>query len=65
VCEGAKKRATDTRMRADWSGFEGVSGQIMCGGSSGHKESGGDSNAAMLHVWARAGVANTNDCVCV
>ena len=30
VCEGAQKRATGTRMRADWSGFEGVSGQIMC-----------------------------------
>jgi hypothetical protein len=42
VCEGAQKRATGIRMRADWSGFEGVSGQIMCGGGSVHKESGGD-----------------------
>ena len=56
VCEGAQKRATGTRMRADWSGFEGVSGQIMCGGGSVHKESGGNSNAVMLQVWAWAGV---------
>ena len=65
VCEGAQKRATGTRMRADWSGFEGVSGQIMCGGGSVHKESGGDSNAAMLQVWAWAQVAGAGACVCV
>jgi hypothetical protein len=55
-----------TRMRADWSGFEGVSGQIMCGGGgSVHKESGGDSNAAMLQVWAWAQVAGAGACVFV
>ena len=52
-------------MRADWSGFEGVSGQIMCGGGSVHKDSGGDSNAAMLQVWAWAQVAGAGACVCV
>jgi hypothetical protein len=65
VCEGAQKRATSTRMRADWSKFEGVYGQIMCGGGSVHKESGGDSNAAMLQVWAWAQVPGAGACVCV
>ena len=37
----------------------------MCGGGSVHKESGGDSNAAMLQVWAWAQVAGAGACVCV
>ena len=45
--------------------FCGVSGQIMCGGGSVHKESGGDSNAVMLQVWAWAEVAGAGGCVCV
>ena len=43
VCEGSQNRATGTRMRADCIGFEGMSGQMMRWGGSGHKESGVDS----------------------
>jgi hypothetical protein len=64
VCEGAQKRATGTRILVDRSGFEGVSGEIMCGGGSGHKGSGGDSNATMLQVWAWAGVVGIGECMC-
>ena len=36
----------------------------MCGGGSVHKESGVDSNATMLQVWASAQVAGAGACMC-
>jgi hypothetical protein len=39
-----------------------MSGQIMCGGSSVHKELGGNSNVDMLQVWAWAQVAGAGTC---